>query len=82
MGVLLSVYSLSAITQTNKQTNNYFIMIYKLQVAYNTILQYLQYSDHNDNNNIKYKNYFHRGPCTLCGKMTHKENLDQSQNHF
>ena len=32
--------------------------------------------DHNDNNNINYQSYVHRGPCTRCGKMTHKENLD------
>ena len=31
---------------------------------------------------INFKNYIHRGPCTPCGKMTHKENLEQSQNHF
>ena len=37
---------------------------------------------YNDDNNIKFKNYSHRGPCTTCGKMTHKENLGQSQNHF
>ena len=49
--------------------------------AYNTILQYLQYSDHKDDN-INYKNYLHRGPCTQCGNITHKENMDQSQNHF
>ena len=26
--------------------------------------------------------YVHRGSCTPCGKMTHKENLDQSKSHF
>ena len=26
--------------------------------------------------------YIHRGSCTPCGKMTYKENLEQSQNHF
>ena len=67
MGLLLSAYLLSAITKTNKQRS-----------AYNTILQYLQCSDHNDDKNINYKNYLHRGPCTQCGKVTHKENLDQS----
>ena len=54
-------------------------MIYKLQIY---MLQYLQDSDHNDDNNINYKNYLHRGPNTQCGKMNHKENLDQSQNNF
>ena len=42
------------------------------------MLQYLQYSDHNDDEKINYRNCLHRGPCTQCGKMTHKENLDQS----
>ena len=46
------------------------------------MLQYLQDSDHNDDNNINYKNYLPRGTYTPCGKMTHKENLDQSQNHL
>ena len=33
-------------------------------------------------NNKKRKNYLHRGSCTPCGKMTHKENLEQSQKPF
>ena len=33
-------------------------------------------------NNKKLKNYLHRESYTLCGEMTHKENLEQSQNHF
>ena len=49
--------------------------------AYNTTLQYLQDSDHN-NDNIKYKSYLHRGPCTQFRKMTYNEKFDQSQNHF
>ena len=28
------------------------------------------------------KKYLYRGSCTPCGKMTRKENLEQSQNHF
>ena len=28
---------------------------------------------------MNYKDSLHSGPCTPCGKMTHKENLDQSQ---
>ena len=76
MGLLLSVHLLSAITQTNKQTNKQYFL------TYNTILQYSEGSDHNDDNNINYKSCLHRGPCTPCGKMTRKENLDQSQNHF
>ena len=45
--------------------------IYKTVIIYN-----------DNNNNINYKNYLHRGPCPSCGKMAHKENLDQSQNRF
>ena len=48
----------------------------------NTVLQYLRDIDYNDNNNINYKNYLYRGLCIPCGKMTHMENLGQSQNHF
>ena len=33
-------------------------------------------------NNKKLKNYLHRGSCIPYGKMTHKENLEHSQNHF
>ena len=57
-------------------------MIYKSRSAYNKILQYLQDSGHNDDNNENYKNYLHRGSCRPCKKMTRKENLEQSQNHF
>ena len=46
------------------------------------MLQYLQYSDHNDDNNINYKSYLRRGLCTQCDKMTHSKSLDQNQNHF
>ena len=46
------------------------------------MLQYLQDSDHNDDNNINYKNYLHREPYTPRRKMTSKENLDNSQKHF
>ena len=31
-------------------------------------------------NTKKRKNYLHRGSCIPCGKMTHKENLEQSLN--
>ena len=37
---------------------------------------------YNDDKNKNYKKYLHKGPCTPCGKITHKEKLDQSQNHF
>ena len=57
-------------------------MISNSRSTSNTILQYLQDSGHNDDNNKNYKNYLHGGPCTPCGKMTHKENLEQSQIHF
>ena len=30
----------------------------------------------------KLKNYLHRGSCTSCGKITHKKNLEHSQNYF
>ena len=72
--------------QTNKQTNKqtiYFFVYASSRSTYNTISQYLQDSDHDNDNNTNYKTYLHiGGPCTPCGKMTHKENLDQSQNHF
>ena len=29
----------------------------------------------NDDNNINYENYLHRGPCTPCGKMTLRKTL-------
>ena len=44
--------------------------------------KYLQDSSQNDHNNKHYENYLHRGSCTTCGKMTHKENLELRQNHF
>ena len=72
--VLPEASKLNAICyHTDKQTS---------KSTHNTILQYLRDSDHNDDNNINYKNYLHRGLCTSCWKMTHKENLYQSQNHF
>ena len=33
-------------------------------------------------NNKKLNSYLHRGSCVRYGKMTRKENLEQSQNHF
>ena len=76
--MLLSVYFLSAITQTKNQLTYY---LNDIQAAGLHIVQYrniynpaitMNYS------NINYENYLHRGPYTQCGKMTHKENLDQS----
>ena len=49
---------------------------------YYAILQYLQGNSHNGNNNKNHKNVLHRGSCTPCRKITHKENLKQSQNNF
>ena len=46
--------------------------------TYNKILQYLQGSDTNDENNKNYTNYLYRGPCSRYGKMTYKENLEMS----
>ena len=46
-------------------------MTCKFRSTYNTILQYLQ-SGHKDD----------KGPCIPCGKMAHKESLDQRQNHL
>ena len=80
-GFVIICISLSAITQRNKQTM-YSFNDRGFRSTYNTILQYLEDSDHNDDNNINYKSYVHRGLYTPYGKMTHKENLDQSQNHF
>ena len=60
--------------QTNKQTNKqtiYSQLYTSSRSTYNTIWQYLQDSDHNDDNNINYKNYLYRGPFTPCGKATH-----------
>ena len=49
--------------------------LHKIQYynVYKTVITY------DDDSNI---DYLHRGHCTLCGKMTHKENLDQSKNDF
>ena len=69
MDFLISVHSLSAITQANNYKQYILLMIYKLQV-------YISF------HNINYKNYLDRGPFTPCGKITHKENLYQSQNDF
>ena len=47
MGLLLSAYLLSAMTQTNKQTNNIVFYLYaSSRSTYDAILQYLQDSDH------------------------------------
>ena len=79
----LYIHLLSNISQTNKQTNNIFFNDIQAPGLHIIIyLQYLQDSDHNDDNNINYKNYINRGHCATCGKITHKENHDQSQNHF
>ena len=42
----------------------------------------LQGTGNNNNNNKNYKIYLPRRPCTLCGKMTHKKNLEMSQDQF
>ena len=62
MGLLLSAYSLSVITHTNKQTNKQTIYP-SSRSTHDTVSQYLQDSDHKDDNNINYKSYLHRGPC-------------------
>ena len=67
--------------KTSKQIY-YFDDIQLWVYIYNTILQYLRDSGHNDDNNKNYKKYLHRGPCTPYGKMTQNENLKQRQNHF
>ena len=48
IGLLLSVYSLSVITQANKQTNSFDDT--QAPGLHITILHYLQDSDHNDDN--------------------------------
>ena len=54
MGLVISVYSLSAITQTNNQVSNISFQWYaSSRSTCNTILQYLRDSDHNDDSNIK-----------------------------
>ena len=51
------------IQRTDKTNKQYILLIiYKSRSAYNKILQYLQDSGHNDDNNENYKNYLHRGP--------------------
>ena len=74
MGLLLPVFLLSAITQTNKEANKiFFSIVYKLQVYYNTI--YNVYKTVIMKMMIitqTIKNYLERAPCTPCGKMTHK----------
>ena len=79
MGLILLVYSLSAVTQTKKQKRKRHR---RSRATYDAILQYLRDSVHNYDNNINYENYLHRGLCILCGKMTYMENLDQIQNYF
>ena len=83
MDFLLSVFSLSAITQTNKETIQSFsyieapgLHITHYYNIYKTVIIY------NDDNNINNKNYLHRGPFPSCEKMTHKKKLEKSQNNF
>ena len=72
--------------QTNKQTNKQTKYFNYIQAPGLHIIQYYNIYktviNYNDDNNIKYKNYLHRGPSTPQGRMPHNENLDQSQNHF
>ena len=59
LGLLLSVYSVSAITQTNKQTNKQTIyFVNDVQAAGLHIIQHcnIYNSDHKDDKNTNYKN--------------------------
>ena len=70
------------ITHTNQQVSKILFEWYtSSRSTFNTILQYLQDRDPNDDSNINCK-ILHRGLFTSCGKMTHEENLDQSRNPF
>ena len=68
-----------------KQTNNIYILFYDIQAP---CLHTMQYWNVYKvvvilmKNNKKLNSYLHRGSCVRYGKMTRKENLEQSQNHF
>ena len=70
--------------EANEQTTYYFNVIQALWSTYGTRVQFLQDSnnDNSNNNNKNCKNYLHKGPCTQCEKMAHKDNLEISQDHF
>ena len=69
---------------------NIYILFYDIQAPGLHTIQYwniykvvvILVNNNNKKNKKQKKNYLHRGSCTPCGKMTHKENLEQSQNHF
>ena len=68
-----------------KQTNNIYILFYDMQAPSLHTIQYWNIYKAVVilvKNNKKRKNYLHKGSCRPCGKMTRKENLEQSQNHF
>ena len=91
MGLLLSAFAICNHTdkQENKQTNN-IIFSYIQAPGLHMIEYYNIYKTviiYNDDRTINYKNYlqskFKRDLVHQpCGTMTHKENLDQGQNHF
>ena len=66
-----------------QQTTNFLFFFWyaSSRSTYYTILEDLQDS-HRGENNKNCKNYLQRGSCTPCRKMTHKENLQKSQNQF
>ena len=78
----------SSFELTNKTNKEHILLItYKVHGLhiiqyYNihkiAILQGTGNNNNNNNNNKNYKIYLYRAPCTLCGKMTHKENLEMS----
>ena len=72
--------------KTTTTTNNIYIYVlfYAIQAPGLHTIQYWNiYEVVYSHTGEKYlKNYLHRGSCMPCGKMTCKENLEQSQNHF
>ena len=81
--VIIGIFAIYYYTDKQRNKQYIFFLLYTSSWStYNTILQYLQDSDHNDDNDINYKSYLRRGPCTPCEKMTHKENLDRRRNHL
>ena len=84
MSFLLSVYLLSAITQTNKQKIYSFndiqfpgLHIIQYYNIYNTVIIMMIIIE--TIKTIYIEDYLH---CTKFGNMTHKENLAQCQNYF
>ena len=74
----LKYYFLRIILKNSKKANKqatYSLIIYKFQITYSTILQYLQDSGHNDDRNKDYKNCLHRDFVHYAGRLLVRETL-------